>query len=492
VQLNGSLPGVGYDQLNVNGTVALNSNVFLNVSLGFTPALGQIFVIALNDGTDPVSGTFSGLPQGSTFNLGPYPFQISYIGKTGNEIILTSLSGDSLNNAPVARPDSFAVPQNTSLSITAPGVLANDSDADMDTITVVQAPNTTAQGGALTVNADGSFLYQPPAGFVGFDNFTYIISDGQDATDLATVTINVQDVQPPSVTVNSPNGGEILIVGTTTKLDWTITDKKPITGVDLYISRDNGNNYEKIASNIAHSGTYMWTVTPPGTNTGATPVFSALFKVVARDSSNNVGSDVSDSTFALHDLVTTTMLSMFQVSPVADGIELRWQIGDPSLFLSLAIERGESVTGPWVEALLDRHDEGGVTVAFDRTVEPEKTYFYQLVGTTRESKRVVLGQLSGSAHLTFREFAISKVVPNPSRAAMRVEYALPRESRVRLSVMDVQGREVAVLAEGMFKAGRYQATWTGQTDRGEAPAGVYFVRCRALGRNLTERVVRVR
>ena len=240
-----------------------------------------------------------------------------------------------------------------------------------------------------------------------------------------------------------------------------------------------------------NSGTYSWLVTPPGTNVDATPVFSALFKVEARDGSNNVGSDVSDSAFALHDLTTATMLSLFQASSGGDGIELRWQLGDPALFTNLTIERSESRMGPWVEVLLERSEEGGVTVAFDRTAEPELTYFYRLMGTNRESNRVVLGQLSGSARMEIKEFAISRMVPNPSRGPLRIEYALPRGSRVHLSVLDIQGREVAVLADGVFKAGRYQATWTGQTDRGAAPAGVYFVRCQALGRNLTERLVRL-
>ena len=134
-----------------------------------------------------------------------------------------------------------------------------------------------------------------------------------------------------------------------------------------------------------------------------------------------------------------------------------------------------------------------MTVAIDRTAAPEKSYVYRLVGTTREGQRLVLGQLSASAELEIKALAISRVAPNPSRAAMRIDYALPRESRVRLSVLDVQGREVAVLADGLFEAGRYQTTWSGRTDAGdEAPAGVYFVRCQALGQRLTERVVRMR
>ena len=359
------------------------------------------------------------MPQNATFNLGPYPFQISYIGKTGNEIILTSLSGDSLNNAPVARPDNRRGPEHR----------ARDQGAGRATRatampTSTRSPwsrrhSTTTKGGTLNVNADGSFTYQPPTGFVGFDEFSYIISDGNDATDLATVTIEVQDVVPPTVTVNNPNGGEVIFVGTQTKLDWTITDKKPVS-VSLFISRDLGNTYEKVATDIPNSGSYLWTVTPPGTNTGASPVFSALFRVEARDSSGNVSADVSDSPFALHDLATATT----SVAVRGDGGRTTASscAGSSPHRSSSRASRSNARSwrsGPWLEVSVGAAPEDGVTVAIDRTATADQSYVYRLVGTTSDDRRVVLGQLSGERHPTITEFAIGKVAPNPSRDAVR-------------------------------------------------------------------------
>jgi autotransporter-associated beta strand protein len=61
-ELNGTVAGSGYDQLNVSGSVALN-NATLSVTLGYTPAVGDSFVIIKNDGSDAVIGTFGGLPE---------------------------------------------------------------------------------------------------------------------------------------------------------------------------------------------------------------------------------------------------------------------------------------------------------------------------------------------------------------------------------------------------------------------------------------------
>jgi hypothetical protein len=91
VKLNGATAGSGYSQLNVNGSVSLN-DAALSVALGFTPAIRDSFIIVSNDGSEAVSGTFSGLPEGAVLNLAGLPFRISYAGGTGNDIVLTRIS----------------------------------------------------------------------------------------------------------------------------------------------------------------------------------------------------------------------------------------------------------------------------------------------------------------------------------------------------------------------------------------------------------------
>jgi VCBS repeat-containing protein len=97
------------------------------------------------------------------------------------------------NQAPVAVNDSYTTNEDTQLSVAAPGVLGNDSDADGDALTTVLVSGPSH--GALTLNADGSFTYLPnldfstPSGHP--DSFTYQASDGQASSNVATVTITV-------------------------------------------------------------------------------------------------------------------------------------------------------------------------------------------------------------------------------------------------------------------------------------------------------------
>lgn len=82
------------------------------------------------------------------------------------------------------------------------------------------------------------------------------------------------------------------------------------------------------------------------------------------------------------------------------------------------------------------------------------------------------------------ELAFAIRSANPARGAVTVECALPADTRVRVQVLDVQGRECARLADGVMTAGRHVLTWP----PGGAAAGVYFVRFEGAGRTLARRV----
>ena len=108
---------------------------------------------------------------------------------------------DAENQAPVALNDSFAVDEDNALTVTAPGVLSNDSDPDLDPITAVIATGP-ANAQSFTLNADGSFNYTPVANFNGTDTFTYVADDGVSQSAPATVTLTVNPINDPPVALN--------------------------------------------------------------------------------------------------------------------------------------------------------------------------------------------------------------------------------------------------------------------------------------------------
>uniref|UniRef100_A0A8J6ZVS4 Cadherin-like domain-containing protein n=1 Tax=Desmonostoc muscorum LEGE 12446 TaxID=1828758 RepID=A0A8J6ZVS4_DESMC len=125
----------------------------------------------------------------------------------GTTLFFENTPGTS-NNPPTATDDTATTNEDTAVS---GNVLTNDSDTDTGDILTVAAVNgvaasvgnqiTLASGALLTLNADGSYNYNPNGQFeslavgqTGSDSFTYTISDGQGGTSDATVTITIDGV----------------------------------------------------------------------------------------------------------------------------------------------------------------------------------------------------------------------------------------------------------------------------------------------------------
>ncbi len=112
----------------------------------------------------------------------------------------TTLVGGTVSSTPIARNDQYLWFGNVSFatdgSPAKPHLLANDSDPDGNTLTVVGGsfPVATVQGGSLTLvdASTGAFSYSPPVGFSGVDSFNYTVQDpgGLMSTATATLVLN--------------------------------------------------------------------------------------------------------------------------------------------------------------------------------------------------------------------------------------------------------------------------------------------------------------
>ena len=89
------------------------------------------------------------------------------------------------------------------------------------------------------------------------------------------------------------------------------------------------------------------------------------------------------------------------------------------------------------------------------------------------------------------ELTLTRVWPTPSTGKVHVSFAMPRAAHARLSVLDLQGREVAVLADEDLAPGRHERSWDPRAGARPAAAGVYFARLSVEGRHLVQRIALV-
>jgi len=189
------------------------------------------------------------------------------------------------------------------------------------------------------------------------------------------------------------------------------------------------------------------------------------------------------------DAVTPTLLAAFEARATAEGIEVRWELGDPGALTETWLERADAAEGPWSQTRLERSMDGTQVVALDREVEPGRSYFYRLRGITRGGEFLSLGSLSAMAGEPIAAWELGTPRPNPTRVSAAIDYAVPRHANLRLSVFDLAGREVEVLARGPHPPGRYRASWNARTERGALAPGLYMIRLASSAGTLSRKLV---
>ncbi|MCJ9427999.1 Ig-like domain-containing protein [Kordiimonas marina] len=129
-------------------------------------------------------------------------------GNGGTDSATLSVDVEGLNDTPTANPDEATTDEATTVS---GSVLGNDTDPDLNDVLSVSAVNgdeaavgsqvTLSSGALLTLNADGTFDYDPNGQFDGLndgetatDSFTYQVTDGNGGFDTTTVTMTIEGI----------------------------------------------------------------------------------------------------------------------------------------------------------------------------------------------------------------------------------------------------------------------------------------------------------
>ena len=352
---------------------------------------------------------------------------------TATTVETLTVSIDPVNDAPVAVDDTVSTDEDTVVSVNAAnGLLANDSDVEGDALTITQVEGqafipgdqiTLGSGALLTVNADGSYTYDPNGAFESqgdgeqaTDSFTYTIEDGQggETTATATVTVNgLNDAPVAEDDADSTDEDTEVVVGAA---DGLLANDSDVEGETLTITQINGEDYtpgDQITLDsgalltVNADGSYSYTpaddfngndsftytvsdgtLTDEGTATitvnavNDAPVISGLSEAVSLEE-NAAG--VLVSTFAVFDVDTADGLS-FRVLNEAGEIDDRFDVvpadgtsvGQPGNY-QLRLKPGvsfdfeaESADGDPTITLTVEVDDGASTNSLDaRTITVE-------------------------------------------------------------------------------------------------------------------------
>jgi hypothetical protein len=296
--LIGSLSGAG-------GTIGTGSDITF-ASAGITNINQVIAALADNGGATQTHALVAGSAAINAGNNALVPADVTTDQRgTGFDRISRGTvdigAYEVQNNNPIATNDSVTTNENNAVN---GNVLTNDSDLDTSDVLTVSAVNgnaadvgnqiTLLSGALLTLNADGTFAYNPNAQFESLaagatanDSFTYTVSDNYGGTSTATVNLTINGVNDAPTLANAlPDKTTIenslfnFTVPANTFADVDAGDTLTYTA-----TLDNGNPLPSWLSFNATTRTFSGT--PTAANVG-----NINIKVTATDTGNAKVSDI--------------------------------------------------------------------------------------------------------------------------------------------------------------------------------------------------------
>jgi VCBS repeat-containing protein len=221
VALDDSYPVTENMTLTVPAPGVLNNdsdvdNLVLTAELISPPSKGEL--------TLAPSGGFTYIPHAYANGTDSFTYR-TQDGTLSSQTATVTLTIAAVNHPPIAQPDAYTTAEDTPLVITAPGLMANDTDPDPEDVftpTLVTGP----QHGKLTpliLASDGSFSYTPDKDYNGPDAFTYYVKDGAENSNTVTVSLTITPVNDIPVaadqTVTTDEDVAVAITLTATDVD---------------------------------------------------------------------------------------------------------------------------------------------------------------------------------------------------------------------------------------------------------------------------------
>jgi len=190
--------------------------------------------------------------------------------------------------------------------------------------------------------------------------------------------------------------------------------------------------------------------------------------------------------FIWSDFQVSVFLSSFTATAGKGQVVLEWITDSERQNLGFHLHRRNSPTDPFVtinRALIPSAGQGNSEMRLhyrfvDRRVLPGLTYEYQLEDVNFRGESTLHGMITASlldAGVEPEKFHLFQNHPNPFNAGTEIRYRISQDAHAIISIYDVRGALVTVLANEFQGKGEYMVSWDGQNVRDHiASSGLYF------------------
>ena len=186
------------------------------------------------------------------------------------------------------------------------------------------------------------------------------------------------------------------------------------------------------------------------------------------------------------------VITFFSCEYRDDAVLLRWTICESAHLKGLNIYRAEGEREEDLAQINTEPIEGdGGNEYIDSSVIPGRTYTYQIGALDGEDSEWRSPTISIS--LPPKPLTLYQNFPNPFNPQTNISFFLPAPQHVTLTIYDIRGSKVRILADETREAGNHKLTWNGKNDLGNTVgSGVYYYRLKAGKRIVTKKMIVLR
>ena len=302
--------------------------------------------------------------------------------------------------------------------------------------------------------------------------FRFIVRDNHPISGATAWDTKFLTVSGDPFVITAPNGGESFAAGSTVSLEWTVGGGSVASDVRVLESSDSGVTWTEVIASTPNDG--QVDVAAPCVVTA-----DARYRIEAID---NIFFDISNGNFAVTPETTPPVVDCPTSATLVAADENGLPKTDQQFidFIASIVATDNCDTDLAVAEFAPPVLPIGTTNVPITYTDDFGNLTVCVVPVTVEQTTSVPGVL---------RTALLGAVPNPFNPRTTIEFDLARAQSVKLEVVDVRGRRIAVLAESAFGAGRHQVDWNGVDANGtQAPSGVYFLRLTTEEGVFTDRV----
>ncbi len=170
-------------------------------------------------------------------------------------------------------------------------------------------------------------------------------------------------------------------------------------------------------------------------------------------------------------------LSSFTYEILRNQVLLHWQTKTEINSYSFEIERVDDIKNEWIkigEVKANGNSNSDKNYSFNDESFPGGKSYYRLKMIDNDGSCKYSKEIEVNSEIPY-DFILEQNYPNPFNPETKIEFSVPKDTKVKIKIYDALGRKIKILLNKNVKAGIHKISWNGKDNFGsDTASGIYI------------------